>query len=345
MTAEIAFAIPGDLDTRTGGYEYDRRLMAALRARGLRVTHLAWPGRYPFPAEPQQAAAARSLAALPDGHTVLVDGLAYGALPGLARTEGQRLRLVALVHHPLALETGLTSQERTCLADRETEALRHATAIVVTSNRTAATLAQSFGVPPGHIVVARPGTEVPPFKRAPSPRHGLRLLSVGSLTPRKGHDVLLGALEQLPDLAWTCRIVGSPLHAPDEARRLQAMRDRPGLRTRVRLEGEVADVSRFYRRADAFVLASHYEGYGMAFAEALAHGLTVIGTHGGAVPDVVPEDAGLLVPPGDRDALAAALRELMVDARLRARLAAGAARAGSALPRWSDTAALVASVL
>lgn len=345
MTPDLTFAIPGDLETLTGGYEYDRRLIEALRARGLRVAHLAWPGRYPFPTPGERAVAASSLKALPDGSTVLVDGLAYGALPELAEGAGARLRLVALVHHPLALETGTLAKERTRLAENEARALSHAAAVVVTSDRTKATLVHSYGVAASRIVIALPGTEVPPFGRIRGARHVLRLLSVGSLTPRKGHDVLLAALERLVDLRWTCRIVGSPAHAPEEARRIAALRDRSAVRCRVRLEGEVVEAAPFYRRADMFVLASHYEGYGMAFAEALAHGLPVIGTRGGAVPDVVPQDAGILVPPGDPAALAAALRAVIVDAGLRTCLAEGAARAGARLPRWADAAARVAAVL
>ena len=345
MTPDLAFAIPGDLATRTGGYEYDRRLIQALQDRGLRVTHLAWPGRYPFPTPADQAQAASSLAALPDGSTVLIDGLAYGALPDLAEAEAARLRLIALVHHPLALESGTPAEQRARLARDEARALSHASAVVVTSDRTKATLVQSFGVPAARIVVALPGTEVQPFARLQTPRHALRLLSVGSLTPRKNHDVLLAALEQLADLPWTCRIVGSPTHAPDEARRIAALRDCSPVRRRVRLEGEVQDAAPFYRRADVFVLASQYEGYGMAFAEALAHGLPVIGTQGGAIPDVVPPSAGILVPPGNLAALAEALRAVIEDPPLRARLANGAARAGAMLPSWADTAERVAALL
>ena len=344
MGPDLHFAIPGDLDARTGGYEYDRRLLGALRARDLDVAHLAWPGRYPFPKPSEREAAARSLAALPDGSRVLVDGLAYGALPEVACEAGVRLRLAALVHHPLALETGLSASQRTLLVEAETQALRQAAAVIVTSRSTAATLTTSFGVAPSRITVALPGTETTPVPRV-GRRHGVRLLSVGAVVPRKGYDVLLAALAQVTDLAWTCRIVGSPVHAPDEAARVAALREQLGLVRRVRLEGEVVDTGPFYRRADLFVLASRYEGYGMAFAEALGHGLPVIGTSAGAIPEVVPSDAGILVPPGDPAALAVALRELIVDAGLRTRLAGGAARAGAALPGWADTAALVAGAV
>ncbi|MBC7801119.1 MAG: glycosyltransferase family 4 protein [Gemmatimonadaceae bacterium] len=344
MTPDLYFAVPGDLATRTGGYEYDRQLIAALRARGIRVESVEWPGQYPFPTPSDRAVAAQSLAALPDGTTVLVDGLAFGALPDVARHAAARLRFVALVHHPLALETGMTEADRTMLAASETEALRHAAAIVVTSRSTAATLVQSFGVAADRITVALPGTAVPATVPRTT-RHAVRLLSVGSVVPRKGYGVLLAALAQCMDLAWTCRIVGSRAFAPAEAERIAALRDELGVQGRVRMEGEVADTGPFYRRADVFVLASRYEGYGMAYAEAIAHGLPVIGTTGGAIPEVVPAAAGILVPPDDDAALARALRDVIGDPALRARLTAGAVHASGSLPRWADAAARVAALL
>ena len=88
-----------------------------------------------------------------------------------------------------------------------------------------------------------------------------------------------------------------------------------------------------------------YEGYGMVFAEALAHGLPVIAARAGAVPDVVPPDAGLLVPVDDSAALAAALRRVLTDATLRKDLRAGALRAAQALPRWQDTGRCIANLI
>src|SRR5439155_21666989 len=89
-----------------------------------------------------------------------------------------------------------------------------------------------------------------------------------------------------------------------------------------------------YRTADCFVLPSFHEGYGMAFAEALSHGLPVVAARAGAVPSTVPESAGVLMPPGDVAALAAALRRIITEPDLRGRLAAGALAAGARLPDW-----------
>ena len=94
-----------------------------------------------------------------------------------------------------------------------------------------------------------------------------------------------------------------------------------------------------------FVLASRFEGYGMAYAEALSHGLPVIGTTAGAIPDTVPQEAGLLVASGDVDALAQALRRVIADADLRRRLSDAALAAARTLPTWQQSGAIFAAAL
>ena len=119
------------------------------------------------------------------------------------------------------------------------------------------------------------------------------------------------------------------------------------LADRVRLAGELdrAALNACYARADAFVLATFHEGYGMALAEALARGLPIVSTRVGAVPDTVPDDAGLLVPPGNVAALRDALARVIDDAALRTRLAAGARRARERLPTWEEACARLEDAL
>jgi glycosyltransferase involved in cell wall biosynthesis len=105
--------------------------------------------------------------------------------------------------------------------------------------------------------------------------------------------------------------------------------------------GNRVDVASEYVQADLFVLPSLFEGYGMAFAEALSFGLPIIAARAGAVPDVVPDAAGLLVPPADSHSLALALRSLLENSALRIQLQTGARNAAANLPRWQDTASCV----
>jgi glycosyltransferase involved in cell wall biosynthesis len=104
-------------------------------------------------------------------------------------------------------------------------------------------------------------------------------------------------------------------------------------------------IAELYAKSDIFALASRFEGYGMAYSEAIAHGLPVIGTKAGAIPDTVPPNAGILVEPDDVPAFAVALRRLISDANERKRLAAGARAAAAKLPTWRDSAKIVARTL
>ena len=343
MSRAVHFAIPGDIDTRSGGYGYDRRMIAELRRLGWRVDHLALPGSFPQPGEQDLAATSDALAALPDGALVLVDGLAFGAMPDIAEREAERLRLVALVHHPLSLEEGLPRETSQKLAASERASLAHARHVVVTSPATARTVREDFGVPGDRLTVALPGVD-----QAPQARGGgddPQILSVGTLIPRKDHATLVAALTLIADLPWRCRIVGGDTADPATAKALWAQIAKAGLSGRIALVGTLDDVSPEYARADIFALASRYEGYGMVFAEAMARGLPIVACAGGAVPDVVPADAGILVPPGDVAGFAKALRSLIGDAAWRQAMAEASRRAGTALPGGAETAAVLSGVL
>jgi glycosyltransferase involved in cell wall biosynthesis len=345
LRGSVALAVPGDLATRTGGYIYDRRAFEALAARGWDVTHVPLPPSFPFPDTADLAAADLALARLPDGATAVVDGLAFGAPPDLAARHAGRLDLVALVHHPLCLETGLDPATADRLRASERAALASARRVIVTSPLTAATLAADFAVPEARIAVALPGVDPAPPAAGGNARPVL--LCVGTVTPRKGHVLLIEALAPLRDLAWELLCVGSLERDPAAAHALRGGVATHDLADRVTLAGELegAALDAAFAGADLAVSASHYEGYGMALAEALARGLPVVATAGGAAAQTVPPGAGLLVPPGDAPALTHALRRALAEPGLRPRLREGALRARERLPRWSDTAAAIEAAL
>lgn len=341
----FTFAIPGDLATPTGGYAYDRRLIQELGQLGWRVDHLRLPDGFPMPTGDALAETARLFGALQPGGMVMVDGLALGAMPAIASRLAERHALIALLHHPLALETGLDPGLASALARSERDALAHARHVIVTSPATRDIVREDFDVPAERLTVAVPGTD--PVRFAGGSSGGPpRLLAVGSVVPRKGYLDLIAALAPLTPLPWRLDVAGSTTLDPDHVAEVRHAIRAAGLDDRVRLIGAVGkdELAALHDEADVFVLASHYEGYGMAFAEAIAYGLPVVGTTGGAIPGTVGE-AAVLVPPGDVAALGAALRQLIQEPATRMERAEASRAAAARLPRWRNTAEIVATVL
>ena len=341
----LALVYPGDLETRTGGYRYDRQLALALEARGWSVLRVALPAGFPLPSLAELATARERLGELADGVTALIDGLALGAMPGLAEELAARLDLIGLVHHPLYLETGLPAAQATALRASEQRALAATRHVIVTSPFTAALLTRELGVPAARLTVAVPGTDPAPIARG-SRDGAIRMLCVGTVTPRKGQVDLVQALCGATG-PWRLEIVGSLERDRTTAAALLASIRAQGLDGRVHVLGELDDAALVaaYNRADLLVSAARFEGYGMAIAEALARGLPVIAVAGGAVATTLPPEAGLLVPPDDAGALRASLQRFLVEPGLAQRLRRGAIAARDRLPRWSATAAIVERAL
>lgn len=338
-----AFAIPGDITTPTGGYIYERRLLEELRAQGRDVRHIQLGASFPDPTPGDMADAIAQLRNLEPDRAVILDGFISATLD--TRFLAQlHVPSVAMVHHPLALETGLDAARRDVLFRKERANLAHVSHVFVPSPATARILTGSYGVPAERITIARPGTRRPARRRTPCTPP--LVLSVGIQHPRKGHDVLLKALARLKHLEWTAVIAGK-VYDPDHAAELARLHHDLDLCTRVRLAGYVSDaeLSALYTSASLFALATRFEGYGLVFDEALAHGLPIVSCRTGAVPDTVPAAAGRLVAPDDVDAFAQALADLLQDRAGYGLCADAALAAGSELPTWADTASIAGSVL
>ncbi|MEB3371823.1 glycosyltransferase family 4 protein [Saccharopolyspora mangrovi] len=322
----VHFVLPDD-DQPSGGNVYDRRAIAGLAALGLDVRDSAIAGTWPQPGEDARGRLAGLLAAIPDHEVVLLDGLVACGVPDIVEAHTHRLRTAILVHLPLAAETGLSPETAARLDAAEKRALRAARLVITTSPSTADELDHD------HVRTALPGTEPAPV--APGTDGVTRLLCVASLTPRKGHDLLLEALADLP---LTCDLVG-PERDPDWARRLGEHR----LGDRIRLRGPLtgAELADAYAAADLLVQPSRAETYGMAVTEALARGIPVIAS---AVPDALG-DGGLLVPAGDLESLTRALRRWAEDAAFRDRMRSAALRRRAHLPTWESTARQLAAAL
>ncbi|MEX2629282.1 MAG: glycosyltransferase family 4 protein [Tistlia sp.] len=333
----LAFAVPGRLETLTGGFLYDRRILEGLRARGRAIEVLELPEGFPLAGPELLAEAAARLDALPDGCPLVVDGLAAGVMPEAMARLGRRLPLHILVHHPLAAETGLTPAQAQALRDSERRSLAEAQVVVTTSRATAEGLRRDYAVPAARLRVVPPGTErasLATGSAAGAPPH---LLSVGALIPRKGQDLLVEALGRLAALPWRLTLAGAARDAAFAAR-LRARIAALGLAGRIRLPGEVeaAELAPLYDSADLFVLPSRLEGYGMAIAEALARGLPVVCGDSAAIVGELPPGSLASLATADPDALAGTLEALLAEPQRRRALAAAARRARELLPSWDE---------
>jgi glycosyltransferase involved in cell wall biosynthesis len=325
---EIVFVVPGRLNQLTGGYLFDRHIVEGLRARHRTVRVIELSARDP-------RANGAVLADLADGTKTVVDGLALASLAETVAVQARRLRVIAFVHGPLAQEMSLSPAAAKKAAAREAGLLSRVCGVLCPSRKTAAAV-EGYGIPLERIVVVLPGTAKPIHPPRPWRSPVRKLLCVANLVPRKGHEILVEALARIRDLDWSLSCVGSLERDPATARAVRRLIRSVGLARRITLAGECLpqNVARAYRAADAFVLPSFHEGYGMVYAEAMAHGLPVIATTAAAIPETVPSQAGLLVPPGDRAALARALRRVIAQPAIAARLAAGSRATGARLPDW-----------
>lgn len=338
----MAFVVPGRFDDRSGGSIYNRRIVEGLRARGREVDVVEVDGA---------ADAARAFDALAPGTRTVVDGLLFGEMPEVALAQAGRLRLVALVHLPLAAHPGISDAEAARRRASEQQALTAARHVVITG-AAARPLLDGYGVE-DRLTLVEPGTDRPDpaaleaaRRRRLMPAAPVRLLSAGTINPGKGHVALLRALARTGG-DWHLTIAGSLTRHPDTVLAVRTAIADLGLRARVTLRGDLDQpaLAQAYADADAFALATLRETYGMATAEALAWELPVVATATGAIPDLVGTTAGIVVPVGDEAALTAALTRILEQPALRAELARGAADAAKRLPSWHDQVGAFLGVL
>ena len=332
---EVHVVVPEGVDdptTPSGGNVYDRRLCEELTGSGWTVRELTVPG------EPADSLAG-VLAVVPDGAVALVDGLVAVAAPHAMLRESSRLRLVVLLHMPFG-------ERDPDLRARERQVLAATTAVVTTSGWSRRWVLRHYGLRPWSVHAAPPGVDTADL--AAGSEAGTRLVCVAAVTRDKGHDVLLAALAQVADLSWQLTCVGSLSKDRRVAASAQRAAVAHGIDDRVTWAGAVSreELAKVYAQADALVLASRAESWGMVVTESLARGLPVIATEVGGLREALGSSgAGLLVPAGDVPAMAGALRRWLEDERLRNDLRLAARSRRTTLTGWPLTAARVATVL
>ena len=340
--------VPEGVDDPTrpsGGNAYDLRVCRGLRSLGWSVLMHPLPGNWPAADAQGRAALDALLDGLDDTALVLVDGLIASTVPESLVPQSTRLRVFVLMHMPLG-----ASSSDPLVVERERQVVHGCTGVIATSTWTRAWLTAHYAVPATRIHVATPGVDpAPPVE---SRAQAGRLLCVAAVTPTKGQDILLDALQSIADLPWSCRLVGSVTRDPAFAEQIRHRTTTSVLSGRVTMSGPLVGsaLDEAYAYADLVVLPSRAETYGMVITEALARGIPVIATQVGGTSEALGSSEahgvpGLLVPPDDPAATAAALTSWLEDEDLRARLRRAAAERRRALQDWSHTSAVIARAL
>jgi glycosyltransferase involved in cell wall biosynthesis len=357
---QISLVVPGDLGTTSGGFRYDRRLVASLRDAGDDVTVHSVPWRrYPLGAVDAPRASCARFAAGAD--VVVVDELAH---PTLAFGAKGATPVVALVHHLRCDEGGVEAPLARTL---ERRFLDRVDAAICTSSATARSVHEvaAAPIPAGRRerdrnrdAPALPTVVAPPTDDQFDPDVGpaavddratadpFHVVFLGSVVPRKRPLALVDALAGV-DGTWRATLVGPQ---PDDryvARVRQRCRRRE-VEDRVTLTGPLPtdDVAAVLERGHVLAVPSRYEGFGIAYLEGMGFGLPPVATHAGGATDLVTHgETGVLVPPEGVGAVAAALSTLASDRARLARMGRAALRRYDAHPPWTETVARIRSFL
>ena len=342
----VHLVVPSGVDDpgrSTGGNVYDRRIRRGLVDAGWTVAEHAVPG--PWPGPRARRALAHELAAVPDGGVVLVDGLVASGADAVVVPETERLRIVVLLHLPLGADTRDAE-----IREHEQRSLAASAGVVATSDWSRRWLLEEYDLLEDRVHVAEPGVDRAPV--ADASETGGRLLCVAAVTPGKGYDVLVDALAEVGGDGWRCVCVGSVTRDPSHHQDLLHRSREAGVAERVHFVGPRSgrDLEASYATADVLLLASRFETFGMVVTEALAHGVPVITTVVGGLPETLgrlPDGTrpGVLVPPDDPSALSEEVRVWLRDDGIRASLREAARARRATLAGWDRTVSGISRVL
>jgi glycosyltransferase involved in cell wall biosynthesis len=198
----------------------------------------------------------------------------------------------------------------------------------------------SLGIPSSRISVVPPGYDPFPVPLYSERKLPVRIISVGTVCPRKDQLTLLKSCAGLTDLDFQLHILGDESTDPDYSMRVRELADSSGLGSKVFFHGHLPleELHRFYGSSHILANLSRWEGYGMAVVDALQSGLPVVAADAGAVPELIDHGVqGFLVPPGDSSAAMEYLRQLVSSGTLRNELSVNAVKRAAALFTWEKT--------
>ncbi len=353
----VGLIVYGSLDTLSGGYLYDRRLVEYLRGRGdtVEVFSLPWRNYVRHLADNLPSNLQRQLRSAPLD-VLLQDELSHPSLLRLNRQLSGYVSypIVSVVHHLRASELHAPGAKE-FYAWIERQYLASVDAFICTSEATRRAVSTALGrTDLARSVVAYPAGDR--FELTLSPAdiqqracesRALRVVFVGNVIRRKGLLVLLEALLKLPIGRYQLTIVGNTELDAAYMRvvyHLLTVTQLPG----VSLMGTVDDtrLAAILAESDVLVVPSEYEGFGIVYLEAMGFGLPAVGTASGGASEIIADGVnGYLVPPNDPAAVAHCLMSLASDRARLAKMSLAARECFLAQPGWNDSMARVRQAL
>lgn len=342
----VGLTLYGDIDGRSGGFRYDRKLVEGLRQAGDTVDVVELPWRDYGRGLLDNASRRLREQLRVDVDVMLQDELAH---PSLVRTNRHLpYPVVSVVHHLRASESRRLSSVYRAVERRYLGTVDGA---VCNSSATQSVVA-GLGVDPESTVVAPPAGDrfAPDIDGKPIDRRArerpLQVVFVGTVTPRKGLTTLIDGLADSGTEA-ELTVVGRPADEAyvDTVRRRVRNHD---LGERVRMAGELSDeaLSTTLRSSHVLAVPSQYEGFGIVYLEGMSFGLPAIASRAGGAAEIVADgETGILVDPDDPDAVAAAIARFAADPDRLASMGRAARRRYERHPDWAETTARVRRLL
>jgi len=344
----IGLVVYDGLGETSGGYRYDRKLVAHLRGRGDEVETISVPRRSYGRALLDGLSRSLRRRLNRPFDVLLQDELCHPSLWRLNPRLTRPTALVSLVH--LLRSGGPRTPLRPVYRRVEASYLRGVDAALCTSQHTRrrvehlAPLPATVAYPAGRAEGAALGPARVERRAHDGP---LRILFVGTLVPRKGVTTLVDALAEL-DGAWTATLVGRHDADPAYVDRVERAIDERGLCDRLSVPGPVPDeeLAALFDRAHVLAVPSRYESFGMVYLEAMEHGVVPLASTAGGASELVDDwQNGCLVDPGDADGLRRALATLRDDRSRLALLAREALATASTHPDWASSMTSVRAFL
>lgn len=352
----VGLVIYGDLETVSGGYIYDRKLVEYLRSQGDQVEIISLPWRnYGLHLTDNLSLALYQRLRRISLDVLLQDELNHPSLFWLNGWLRSRVPypVITIVHHLRCSEARPAWQNRLYRWVEQRYLLR-LDGFIFNSQTTRRSVERLAGAARPSIVAYPAGDRlnpgVPPDQiagraRQPGP---LRILFIGNLIPRKGLHTLLAGLSRLPPATWHLDVVGRLDLDPAYTRSIRRQISQPGLRGQVSLSGPLPDAQLARRLAQSHLLCvpSSYEGYGIVYVEGMGFGLPAIASTAGAASEIITHGQdGFLVAPGDGVALASHVESLIRDRERLVRMGLAAYQRYRHHPTWAETAGQIRQFL